>query len=917
MCEQTRVLPEFAGSQAGRQRVDPLDKSSSLWWRLTGPSRHARQANHLAAGEGVYASVKPSAKRLPQLEKPAAPESHGDGPVGMQSNLEQQRRRSSNSSLNHVEDQWQAPGLTAPRNDALDSPGGTGSPASRSCESLEEPEVDYSDSEPASASSTSTAREETFPESPPHQYLRRDGGSPIYANFPPLPCPPSPPHPSPDEQPLRFLSDHWAEYDARRIGRKFYYNFHTGQRSWKPPRRRGELPAAHEHFPSSDAPSGSPHVAHRKGPPPLPPAKKKPQPATSRDNLLSSSQDSLLSSSRDSLLSSSREDLLSSSRDSLHHLGSRSRPPVNQPASSASLPREITSEEPVQHNGNSKFYFVRGSRLATAYQTDQWYSSAEDPSQAGAGERGRLLPTSSIEEEETDSYPESRPAWDRRAPPLAADSSGGGGSSGGSLYHPPTSLTPKLNRLKPTPPPVLPLSSAQSDSKHARAMRTRSMILPEDFPLRGPSVAEAIETFDTLELVTRQGTLNKTDLVRAGKKQKKSWLPAYVVLTNRNLFFYRDITSAQEKPAGKNAELQINLAGAVIDWCTDKSKRRNVFQLSTTAGQKVLLQDNNEQTSKEWFDTISAAIKRLPNGLGIVMGWPAEQPPTAAPPEEAAAPPPSSGFASRRSKKATRSKSIRRPASPPTQAADAPVLSASLPSAGADSCGGQSPQERKNRIRDKLRHFFVRRPTLESLQEKGIFKDEPVFGCTLAHLCEKDRSSVPRFVQECILEIERRDMTADGLYRASGNLSQVQKVRCHVNQDDYSVLSLEEDIHVLTGALKMFFRHMKEPLFPYSLFNKFLKAIGQPTRTTKLAMFRDLLGELPRPNYDTLKYLLRHLLRVTEHSDQNRMHIQNLAIVFGPTLLWSDEEPRNLALDMMQQNQVIEFLLLEFNFLFP
>lgn len=307
-----------------------------------------------------------------------------------------------------------------------------------------------------------------------------------------------------------------------------------------------------------------------------------------------------------------------------------------------------------------------------------------------------------------------------------------------------------------------------------------------------------------------------------------------------------------------------------------------------------------------------------PNGLGIVMGWPAEQPPTAAPPEEPTAPPPSSGFASRRSKKATRSKSIRRPASPPAQAADAAVLSTSLPSAVVDSsCGSQSPQERKNRIRDKLRHFFVRRPTLESLQEKGIFKDEPVFGCTLAHLCEKDRSSVPRFVQECILEIERRDMTADGLYRASGNLSQVQKVRCHVNQDDYSVLSLEEDIHVLTGALKMFFRHMKEPLFPYSLFNKFLKAIGQPTRTTKLAMFRDLLGELPRPNYDTLKYLLRHLLRVTEHSDQNRMHIQNLAIVFGPTLLWSDEEPRNLALDMMQQNQVIEFLLLEFNFLFP
>lgn len=570
----------------------------------------------------------------------------------------------------------------------------------------------------------------------------------------------------------------------------------------------------------------------------------------------------------------------------------------------------------MQHNGNSKFYFARGSRLATAYQSamDRWYSSAEDPSQV-TSERPRLVPTSSIEEE-TDSCSEGNLPWERKALlPTAEGSSLRGG------HYPVTgpTLTPKLNRLKPTPPPVLPLSSAHSDSKHNRAMRTRSMILPEDYPLHGPSVAEAIETFDTLELVTRQGTLNKTELVRAGKKQKKSWSPAYVVLTNRNLFLYRDINSAQEKPAGKSAELQINLAGAVIDWCPDKSKRRNVFQLSTTAGQKVLLQDDNVQTSKEWFDTISAAIKRLPNGLGLVMGWQPEQLPTPPPPEETT-PPPSSSFASRRSKKAARSKSIRQPGSPPAPPVDValqPLPQSQATTSVVDSCSGQSPQERKNRIRDKLRHFFVRRPTLESLQEKGIFKDEPVFGCTLAHLCEKDRSTVPRFVQECILEIERRDMTADGLYRASGNLSQVQKVRCHVNQDDYSVLTLEEDIHVLTGALKMFFRHMKEPLFPYNLFNKFLKAIGQPTRTTKLAMFRDLLTELPRPNYDTLKYLLRHLLRVTEHSDKNRMHIQNLAIVFGPTLLSSGEEPRNLALDMMQQNQVIEFLLLEFNFLFP
>lgn len=49
-----------------------------------------------------------------------------------------------------------------------------------------------------------------------------------------------------------------------------------------------------------------------------------------------------------------------------------------------------------------------------------------------------------------------------------------------------------------------------------------------------------------LQMVTRQGTLNKTELVRGGKKQKKSWTPTFVVLTNRNLFLYKDINSAQE-----------------------------------------------------------------------------------------------------------------------------------------------------------------------------------------------------------------------------------------------------------------------------------------------------------------------------------------------------------------------------------
>lgn len=39
-----------------------------------------------------------------------------------------------------------------------------------------------------------------------------------------------------------------------------------------------------------------------------------------------------------------------------------------------------------------------------------------------------------------------------------------------------------------------------------------------------------------------------------------------------------------------------------------------------------------------------------------------------------------------------------------------------------------------------------------------------------------------------------------------------------------------EDIHVVTGALKLFFRELPEPLVPFSHFDKFIAAISEAWR---------------------------------------------------------------------------------------
>lgn len=57
--------------------------------------------------------------------------------------------------------------------------------------------------------------------------------------------------------------------------------------------------------------------------------------------------------------------------------------------------------------------------------------------------------------------------------------------------------------------------------------------------------------------------------------------------------------------------------------------------------------------------------------------------------------------------------------------------------------------------------------------------------------------------------------------------------------------------------------------------------------------------------------------RVIEYKEENRMSVQSVAIVFGPTLLRSASEESNMAMHMVFQNQVVEHILNQYSYIFP
>ncbi|XP_040845261.1 rho GTPase-activating protein 27 isoform X7 [Ochotona curzoniae] len=392
------------------------------------------------------------------------------------------------------------------------------------------------------------------------------------------------------------------------------------------------------------------------------------------------------------------------------------------------------------------------------------------------------------------------------------------------------------------------------------APRNTTSSQSSDTPAQSSPPEEKIKTLD------KAGVLHRTKTVDKGKRlRKKHWSVSWTVLEGGVLTFFKDSkTSATGglRQAGKlsTPEYTVELKGASLSWAPkDKSSKKNVLELRSRDGSEYLIQHDSEAIINTWHKAITQGIQELSTDL--------------APEEESRSSSADFGSNERLGSWQDREEDAR-------SGAAVPVLSPG------------TLESDLSKVRHRLRKFLQRRPTLQSLRDKGYIRDQ-VFGCPLAVLCERERSPVPRFVQQCIRAVEARDERLD-----------LEDGRW-------------EDVHVITGALKLFFRELPEPLFPFSHFPQFISAIKLQDQAQRSSCVRDLVRSLPAPNHDTLRLLFQHLCRVIQHGEQNRMSVQSVAIVFGPTLLRPETEETSMPMTMVFQNQVVELILQQCVDIFP
>ncbi|KAJ6641479.1 Rho GTPase-activating protein 68F, partial [Pseudolycoriella hygida] len=188
--------------------------------------------------------------------------------------------------------------------------------------------------------------------------------------------------------------------------------------------------------------------------------------------------------------------------------------------------------------------------------------------------------------------------------------------------------------------------------------------------------------------------------------------------------------------------------------------------------------------------------------------------------------------------------------------------------------------------------------------------DSAKFGVSLKFINQNSPclNYIPPIVRKCVDSLSITGVIdTEGIFRRSGNYSKVVELKQKVNGGN-DVDFKDVDTHVVAGLLKTFLRDLDEPLLTYDLYDEITSFLEYPKEERSRNVKQMLREKLPIENYELFKYLIEFLVKVMECKDLNKMTASNLAIVFGPNLVWAKHNQMSLE-EIGPINAFLEFVL--------
>uniref|UniRef100_A0A8R1DUA2 Uncharacterized protein n=1 Tax=Caenorhabditis japonica TaxID=281687 RepID=A0A8R1DUA2_CAEJA len=174
---------------------------------------------------------------------------------------------------------------------------------------------------------------------------------------------------------------------------------------------------------------------------------------------------------------------------------------------------------------------------------------------------------------------------------------------------------------------------------------------------------------------------------------------------------------------------------------------------------------------------------------------------------------------------------------------------------------------------------------------------QPVVKFRLQDFCTAAKPMIPSAIIHCVVALEQRGLSQDGLYRVPGVKTTSSALLNELRSKAVPNVSLH-DVEVITETLKRFLRELKDPLIPRTSRDELITASSLYTMDPdngRLALNR-VICELPQANRDTMAYLFLHWRKVIAMSDRNKMNLDNMARVLAPCVMGLQSKTTGMTL---------------------
>lgn len=198
----------------------------------------------------------------------------------------------------------------------------------------------------------------------------------------------------------------------------------------------------------------------------------------------------------------------------------------------------------------------------------------------------------------------------------------------------------------------------------------------------------------------------------------------------------------------------------------------------------------------------------------------------------------------------------------------------------------------------------------------NLIHNQKLFNGDMLAFIKASGQQIPVFVESCIRFINLNGLHHEGIFRVPGSQMEVNSLRDAFERGEDPLAEQKYNLDSVAGVLKLYFRSLKNPLFPTESTEQLLEFAQIKDDAERAAQLKAVIVSYAEPIIIVMRYLFAFLHHVSQYSDENMMQPYNLAVCFGPSLMRGTSEDDMVTLQP-QINDLVKSIIVLHEQIFP